>query len=168
MRRKLRRIPGLGGRGLHTALLSEPFHDRCRNTRRWSPCLSAPFDIRLYWTSFYRDQPFFGELDQWAAPASRTVVPDEFILRAARFLWRLGRRRGRVCLGPAERRPRLAALYSRSLGEHRPIWLVLGLRRALRLGDLSLRSMGFLSRCGLVLGSCHALGAGMGSLARIG
>jgi hypothetical protein len=28
----------------------------------------APFDVRLYWTSFYRDRPFFGELDQWAAP----------------------------------------------------------------------------------------------------
>src|SRR5258708_2706479 len=94
-------------------------------------------------------------------------LPDEFLLRAARFVWGLGRGRGSVCLGSARRRPRLAAVYGRAWDRYRGIWLVLGVGRAVRLGDLSLWPLGLLSRCRLVLGARNALGAGVGGLARI-
>ena len=152
MRRKLRRIPGLGGRGLYPAFLSEPFHDGSGIRTAGCPAqrslrYQAVLDLILSRSAVLRGARPVG------CTASRTGVPDEFILPATRIVWRLGERGGRVCLGAAERRPGLATLYSRSLGEHRPIWLVLGVRRALRLGDVSLRSMGFFPRCRLVLGS---------------
>src|SRR6516165_5765590 len=92
--------------------------------------------------------------------------PHQFVLRAARLLWRLDAGAGPVCLGAARRRSRLAALYPRPLGEYRPR-LVLGIERAVRLGDLPLRPLGLLARRRLVLGSWNGMGAGLGRLARL-
>ena len=61
--------------------------------------------------------------------------------------------------------PVLAALYGRPLGVHRPLWLDVGLQRAVRLGDLSLRTLGILQSRRLVLGAGQSLGAGLGVVA---
>ena len=59
-------------RGWVAADYIRPFYQsRFMTVQEYAPLVvlpSAPFDIKLYWTSFYRDQPFFAELDQWAAP----------------------------------------------------------------------------------------------------
>ena len=59
-------------RGWVAADYIRPFYQsRFMTVQEYAPLValpSAPFDIKLYWTSFYRDQRFFGELDQWAAP----------------------------------------------------------------------------------------------------
>ena len=88
-------------------------------------------------------------------------------LRPAGALRQLDLAAGAICLGAAECRTLLAALHGRPLGVHRPLWLDVGLQRAIRLGDLSLRPLGILQSGRLVLGAGQPLGAGLGVVALV-
>src|SRR5580765_6726319 len=71
----------------------------------------------------------------------------------------------RTLLAARPRRSRLASLLQRQLGIYR-CRLVLGQRRALGLGHVSLRPMGFRRPIRLVLGAANAMGASLGFMAR--
>ncbi len=63
---------GDSNRGWVSAQYVQPFYQgRYMSVQEYVPLVNLPtqpFDIRLYWSSFYSGQPFYGELDQWAAP----------------------------------------------------------------------------------------------------
>jgi uncharacterized protein YraI len=59
-------------RGWVSAPYIQPFYSgRYMTVQEYAPLVglpTAPFDVRLYWNSYYSGQPFYSEIDQWAAP----------------------------------------------------------------------------------------------------
>src|SRR5437773_9992758 len=75
------------------------------------------------------------------------------------------RRRLRPVLAARQLPPGLEALHPGTLGLLRRMRLVLGQRRAVRMGLLSLRAVDFAARVRMVLGAGTNLGTGVGCLA---
>ena len=53
------------------------YQDRYMTVQEYVPLVglpTGPFDIRTYWNSYYRDQAFYAQLDQWTAPSGEPVI----------------------------------------------------------------------------------------------
>ena len=125
------------------------------------------FDLGPYWDANYRGRPFYADRGRWGGgtPYGEGATNRGAVLQPAGALRQLDLAARPICLGAAECRALLAALYGRPLGVHRPLRLDVGLQRAVRLGDLSLRPLGILQSRRLVLGAGQSLGAGLGVVA---
>ena len=124
------------------------------------------FDLDRYWTARSARPPVLPAARGLARRAEFARRRQRRVLPRALALWPLdaARRPLRFHAGG----PRgLAAIHRGPLGVHAALRLDVGVERALRLGHLSLRPLGILEPGRLGLGARHAMGAGLGRLARL-